>query len=192
MTILTTCSRDGSTADAASATVTDASRIGTTSATLPHANSEEFEWWSGVIDMVKSPMIEHYPWRFLRLFALNVERHDIPVLDIFGEPASFVGQRDSNREWAEELGLAPWTVSRGFKQVFGISPEAFRARTRARQAWKVIHTTKEPLAQVALRLGFADQPHMTCSVKQITGMPPHAWRVAANRFKTARSSHVKT
>lgn len=48
--------------------------------------------------MVKSPMIEHYPCRFLLLFALNVERHDIPVLDIFGEPASFVGQRDSNRE----------------------------------------------------------------------------------------------
>jgi len=32
--------------------------------------------------------------------------------------------------WAEENGLRPWTVSRGFAQVFNVSPEAFRARAR--------------------------------------------------------------
>lgn len=88
-------------------------------------------------------------------------------------------------QWSGESGLASWTVSRGFAQVFGISPEAFRARTRARHAWKSIQATKEPLAQVAFRLGFADQAHMTRSVKQVTGLGPQAWRVAANRFKTA-------
>src|SRR5581483_2157593 len=70
--------------------------------------------------------------------------------------------------WAEEEGLAPWTISRGFAQVFGISPEAFRARVRSRQAWKSIQRTERPLAEIALQSGFADQAHMTRSVKEVT------------------------
>jgi AraC-like DNA-binding protein len=87
--------------------------------------------------------------------------------------------------WSESKGLAPWTVSRGFAQVFGISPSAFRVRTRARHAWKAIQTTKEPLVKIAADLDFADQAHMTRCVKQLTGTPPQAWRQAANRFKTS-------
>lgn len=86
--------------------------------------------------------------------------------------------------WASQKGLAPWNVSRGFAKVFGISPEAFRARARARRAWRAIRLTNEPLAKIAAHLGFADQSHMTRSVKQTTGMNPRAWRVAANGFKT--------
>jgi AraC-like DNA-binding protein len=86
--------------------------------------------------------------------------------------------------WSETNGISPWTLSRGFAQVFGIAASAFRARTRARQAWKAIQTTDTALAAIAAELGFADQSHMTRSVKNITGKGPHAWRSAANRFKT--------
>jgi len=86
--------------------------------------------------------------------------------------------------WGEIRGLAPWAVSRGFMQVFALSPSAFRARTRARHAWKAIKTSETPLAQIAAHLGFSDQAHMTRSVKQLTGKGPQAWRTAANRFKT--------
>jgi len=89
-------------------------------------------------------------------------------------------------QWGEEHGLAPWTLSRGFAQVFEISPEAFRARIRARQALRSIQNTPTPLAEIAAQLGFADQAHMTRSVKQLTGIPPLAWRSAANGFKTGR------
>ena len=86
--------------------------------------------------------------------------------------------------WGANRGLTPWTISRGFMQVFGLSPSAFRARTRARHAWKAIETSEEPLAQIAAHLGFADQSHMTRGVKQLTGTGPQAWRTTANRFKT--------
>ncbi len=89
-------------------------------------------------------------------------------------------------EWGEENGLAPWTVSRGFVQVFGISAEAFRARTRARKALRAICETQRPLSRIAAELGFADQAHMTRSVKQVTGAAPCAWRSHANGFKTQR------
>jgi AraC-like DNA-binding protein len=90
--------------------------------------------------------------------------------------------------WAMRHGLAPWTLSRGFAQVFGVSPEAFRARARARQARRSIETTVEALAKIAADLGFADQSHMTRGVKQLTGMAPKALRAAANRYKTDSSA----
>jgi len=92
--------------------------------------------------------------------------------------------------WAQKKGLAPWTLSRGFARVFGIPPETFRARTRARQAWKAILTTEDPLVKIAADLGFADQSHMTRSVRQITGAGPQAWRHSANRFKTGAVAGV--
>jgi AraC-like DNA-binding protein len=79
-------------------------------------------------------------------------------------------------EWGEQNGLAGWTISRGFQQVFGVSPETFRARVRTRRALRSIRATKTPLASIAAELGFSDQAHMTRSVKQLTGRTPQAWR----------------
>ena len=70
----------------------------------------------------------------------------------------------------------PWAISRGFEQVFGVSPSAFRARARARLAWSAIRDGDEPLAQLAVRLGFADQSHKTRGVKAATGLTPQQWR----------------
>jgi AraC-like DNA-binding protein len=89
--------------------------------------------------------------------------------------------------WGEKNGIPPWAVSRGFGLVFGISPEAFRARIRARCALQSIQNTQTPLASIAADLGFADQSHMTRSVKQLTGIGPQKWRSAANGFKTRRT-----
>lgn len=93
-------------------------------------------------------------------------------------------------EWAEEKGLAPWTLSRGFAQVFGISPEGFRARVRARRALEWIEQRQMPLATIAAELGFADQAHMSRSVRLLTGQGPQARRRAANGFKTAPPAAV--
>jgi AraC-like DNA-binding protein len=92
--------------------------------------------------------------------------------------------------WAGANGIAPWAVSRGFGLVFGVSPETFRARARAHHALKRIRDTHAPLASIAVELGFADQSHMTRSVKQLTGITPQAWRSAANGFKTERKPGV--
>ena len=92
--------------------------------------------------------------------------------------------------WGEANGIAPWTLSRDFGLVFGVSPETFRARARARHALKRIRDTHAPLASIAVQLGFADQSHMTRSVKQLTGITPQAWRSAANGFKTRRNPDV--
>jgi AraC-like DNA-binding protein len=119
------------------------------------------------------------------LFSLAITRTPQPA-DWPDELAAAVLRNPSLKlsQWGEKNGIAPWTVSRGFGLVFGVSPEAFRARTRARCALKSIQNTQASLAMIAVELGFADQSHMTRSVKQLTGIGPRAWRSAANRFKT--------
>lgn len=87
--------------------------------------------------------------------------------------------------WGNAKGITPWTLSRGFAQVFDVSPSAFRARARTRHAWTAIRTTDAALARIAAHCGFADQSHMTRGVKSMTGKCPRAWRLAANRFNTA-------
>lgn len=86
--------------------------------------------------------------------------------------------------WASELGLAPATVSRGFRLAFGTTPARYRAELRARRAWAALAST-EPLVSIAVECGFADQAHMTRAVKALTGAPPSAWRTrTSSPFKT--------
>jgi AraC-like DNA-binding protein len=94
-------------------------------------------------------------------------------------------------DWAERNGLSPWTVSRGFREVFAVTPESFRARSRARRAWRRICDTQDSLAKIALDVGFTDQSHMTQGIKQLTGMTPAKWR-PANGSKTVCSSLCTT
>lgn len=80
--------------------------------------------------------------------------------------------------WSEAKGIPAWDLSRSFAKVFGISPSAFRARARTRQAWRAIRTVVTPLSAIAAHCGFADQAHMTRSVKTMTSRCPSAWRSA--------------
>jgi AraC-like DNA-binding protein len=99
---------------------------------------------------------------------------DLLAQALTADPALRIG------DWARERGLADATVSRGFSQVYGLSPSAFRAEVRGRLAWRRIVDAGQALTDLAYELGFADQAHMTRTVRAITGQPPRAWR---NRVK---------
>jgi AraC-like DNA-binding protein len=88
-------------------------------------------------------------------------------------------------EWAESRGMAPASVSRGFRRVYEVSPNAFRAQMRAHRAWRSFLDNDLPLSAVALDNGFADQAHMTRAVTIVTGWRPSQWRhLRLSRFKT--------
>lgn len=79
-------------------------------------------------------------------------------------------------QWAGDNRLAAATVSRGFCQVFGVSPSRFRAEARTRKALTAMKETSTRLACIAHELGFADQAHMTRAVRVMTGSSPARWR----------------
>lgn len=87
-------------------------------------------------------------------------------------------------EWARKRSLAPTTVSRGFRKVFGITPAAFRLDARARHAFRMITRSDLSFAAVAATAGFSDQAHMCRAIRALTGATPGSWR-RSNSFKTA-------
>jgi AraC-like DNA-binding protein len=79
-------------------------------------------------------------------------------------------------DWARGAGLAEATVSRGFAKVFGLTPTAYRARQKARIAWRMILGGAHSLPDVAFHAGFCDQAHMGHAIMAMTGRTPGAWR----------------
>jgi AraC-like DNA-binding protein len=84
--------------------------------------------------------------------------------------------------WAYDHGLAPETLSRGFRQRFGVTPAGFRAEARTRLALERL-ALGERLSAAAAGAGFADQAHMTRAVRTLTGLTPGAL-AKSNSFKT--------
>ena len=87
-------------------------------------------------------------------------------------------------DWARQQGLSPETISRGFRAMFGVTPKRMRYEVRARRALHAVTDTHDPLVQIALETGFADQARMTNAVRDISGRPPGFWRIASSAVKT--------
>lgn len=77
--------------------------------------------------------------------------------------------------WAGKTGIAPGSVSRGFRQTYGVSPARYRSEARTRQALRRL-SGPASLADLALDAGFADQAHMTRAIVALTGRTPGVWR----------------
>lgn len=92
-------------------------------------------------------------------------------------------------EWARRKSLAPTSVSRGFRKVFGVTPAAFRLGARARHAYRMLTRSDLPCAAVAAMTGFADQAHMCRAVRALTGASPGSWRRSIS-FKTGSADYA--
>jgi AraC-like DNA-binding protein len=78
--------------------------------------------------------------------------------------------------WARRRGLADATVSRGFRQVYGLTPSTYRLQIRGRMAWRKALAGQQSLSELSMDIGFSDQAHMTRAVAFITGRTPGVWR----------------
>ncbi|MFI7541397.1 helix-turn-helix domain-containing protein [Actinoplanes sp. NPDC049599] len=73
---------------------------------------------------------------------------------------------------AELAGCSRWHLSRTFHQVTGITINAYRLRLRARAALTELGDAGEGLAAVAARAGFADQAHLSRTLRRELGLSP--------------------
>lgn len=74
--------------------------------------------------------------------------------------------------WAEGMGLAPASLSRGFRRAYGTSPKRYRLEQRALQALRRLPHWPGTLAALAAETGFADQAHLGRSLQALTGHAP--------------------
>jgi AraC-like DNA-binding protein len=65
-------------------------------------------------------------------------------------------------------------VQRHFRYVLGISPKTLQQISRARRAVELLLAGSR-IADVAFGLGFADQAHLTRSLKKLMGQTPAAF-----------------
>jgi len=92
--------------------------------------------------------------------------------------AALASQRDfSIEDWADEMGLAPPSISRGFRQAYGVSPKRYRLEQRTLRALRKLQTWHGTLAALAADVGFSDQAHLTRAVLGMTGVAPHRLRL---------------
>lgn len=80
-------------------------------------------------------------------------------------------------DWAASMGLAPQSISRGFRQAYGVSPKRFRIEQRTLRALWKLATWPGTLAALAAEVGFADQAHLARAFVELTGVSPTRLKV---------------
>ncbi|MDR8410194.1 AraC family transcriptional regulator [Nonomuraea sp. 3-1Str] len=77
---------------------------------------------------------------------------------------------------AEFLAVSPYRLSRAFTRELGVSLTCYRNRVRVGRALDRLEAGEESLARLAADLGFADQAHLTRTVRHHAGHTPAALR----------------
>ncbi len=100
-------------------------------------------------------------------------------------PAGWIHEaRDSIRQDVNSITiqqLAAWSgvhrasLSRRFKQAYGVSPEQYKMLLKLEQAADLINSG-ESLAMAAVTAGFTDQPQLNRVWRHYFGTTPHHWR----------------
>ena len=80
------------------------------------------------------------------------------------------------KDLAEQVSLSVSHFCRAFKESFGASPHLHLTRSRVERAQCLMLTTDDPLTQIALACGMADQAHLSKLFRREVGEPPNAWR----------------
>lgn len=77
---------------------------------------------------------------------------------------------------SEQLSLHRVSVARGFRKEYALSPVQFRQYTRVATALQELALTQKSLSAIAYDAGFADQSHLSRSLKSLVGCTPGGFR----------------
>lgn len=80
------------------------------------------------------------------------------------------------QDCASQARLSASHFSRAFKATFGTTVLDHIRRRRVEQAQHMMLTSTQPLSQIALSCGFADQSHYCRVFQAVVGLSPNAWR----------------
>jgi AraC-like DNA-binding protein len=87
---------------------------------------------------------------------------------------------------AAELGTGPFALLRAFRDTYGMPPHAWLTDARVRRARRLLDAGAAP-SEVAVTVGFTDQPHLNRHFSRIVGVPPGAYQRERKNVQDARS-----
>jgi AraC family transcriptional regulator len=80
------------------------------------------------------------------------------------------------KQLAQQVSLSVSHFCRAFKDSFGTTPHMHIIGLRLERAKHLMLATQDPLSEIALRCGLADQAHLSKLFRRWTGETPNAWR----------------
>lgn len=83
------------------------------------------------------------------------------------------------RKLAELAGLSPYHFCRVFKHTTGLSPHRYLIQQRVERARQLLLSGTLRIAEVATRVGFCDQSHLTAHFRKHYGVTPRSFRSQA-------------
>lgn len=84
---------------------------------------------------------------------------------------------------ARQINLSSRYFSEAFRISFGLRPQAYILSRRLEQAKKLMATTENPLCEISLACGMADQSHLSRVFRAHFGRTPNYWRREHNWLK---------
>jgi transcriptional regulator GlxA family with amidase domain len=88
---------------------------------------------------------------------------------------------------ASEIGVSARSLGRLVADQTGRSPSYWKGLARVRRAARALRS-QEPLADLALEHGYADQAHLSRDIRRWFGLPPTALRRRADLLATLQAS----
>lgn len=104
-------------------------------------------------------------WRFKRVVAYVEEN---------------LGTNVTLADMANAAGLSRMHFAAQFRVLTGLRPHEYLLRQRIERAQHLLVTTRDPLVEIALAVGFQTQAHFTTVFRRFVGDTPYQWR-SANR-----------
>lgn len=87
---------------------------------------------------------------------------------------------------ARECSLSVAQFARAFKQSTGLAPHQFLTQRRIERARELLQHTELPLADIAMRCGFADQSHFSKVFRRVIGTSPGSFRASVGTIVSPR------
>lgn len=89
---------------------------------------------------------------------------------------SYLAEPITLRQLAELVQLNPYHLARAFKQSTGLTPHQYLAYLRLERAKYLLLQTDQPIAQIALQVGYSGQNHFSAFFRKHTFMTPSTFR----------------
>jgi AraC family transcriptional regulator len=80
------------------------------------------------------------------------------------------------KQLAAQVSLSASHFCRAYKQSFGTTPHMHIIQLRLERAKQLMLETQDPLSDIALRCGLADQAHLSKLFRRWMGETPNTWR----------------
>jgi transcriptional regulator GlxA family with amidase domain len=120
--------------------------------------------------------------RHYRRFAPALDHGDRAIRGVQDWMEASVGEDLVIRRLAEQAGLSERTFVRRFGRATGLSPNAYVQELRIERAKGLLERTREPVQQIAWRVGYHDLSAFNRTFRQIAGQTPGEFR---RRFHVA-------